>query len=109
MYANERPREHKIAASAGLLSDRIRCVEAMRRVVESWPVSTSQNLSNTGCNRRAWLGQACCCLECGSTDIETCLAWRSLSSIQQDAANALAELVIAEWEDMNTHAQTLFG
>lgn len=85
-----------VAASQALLAGP-ECLTAMRCVLEAWPVATAVNLTNTGLNRRAWVGQAACCFQVGSTAAETKRAWWQLSESQRAAANACADEVIALW------------
>jgi len=86
-----------IGQSRALLSGVLLLGAAMRRVAAEWPVSAGENLGNHGVNRRAWLGQAACCLELGAPAICTKLAWHTLSEKAQNRANAEADSVIQEW------------
>lgn len=79
----------------------------MEKVLQEWPVSCEANLSYTGMNRRAWLGQAACCLAFGHPSFITKRAWHRLDETTQTAANAQADRVISQWED--SIAETLFG
>lgn len=94
-------------SAAALLSDPATLYEAMSAVAREWPYATEHNLSNLEQNRRAWLGQAACCREFGLPDFVTKNAWNALTREAQNAANAVAETVIQEWEMSN--AETLFG
>lgn len=88
----------QIEKSKQVLND---CLPAMQRVVEEWPISSKHNLSNANSNRRSWLGQAACCIEVGSTEFETRMAWKELTKEQQSDANKCADFVIKEWELIN--------
>jgi hypothetical protein len=70
----------------------------MLEVVEKWPISCEQNLSDTGMNRQAWIGHAACCLAIGCPEDVTREAWAQLSQQQQDEANAKADFAIELWE-----------
>jgi len=78
-----------------------------------WPISFEVNLSNLGQNRKAWLGAAACCFKFGVTEINTRLAWNTLTPQVQEQANRTAERVIFEFENSTKnpvyYAQTLFG
>jgi hypothetical protein len=74
------------------------CRAAMERVVSEWPHATEHNLTNTGLNRRAWLGQAACCIMHKTPESLTKIAWGELSEDQQNKANEIAEYVIEQWE-----------
>jgi hypothetical protein len=86
-----------VAACRALLKDSEQCRLAMVRVILEWPVATAVNLTNSGANRRAWLGQAACCLASGGTSSATKRAWWQLNDGQRTAANAIADEVIAQW------------
>jgi hypothetical protein len=89
--------EARSDSAGALLADPPRCLLAMSRVVREWPVAASVNLTNTGLNRRAWVGQSACCLAVGATANETKRAWWQLTDTQRAAANACADEVIALW------------
>lgn len=72
---------------------------AMLRVIQEWPISCEHNLTDTGQNRRAWVGHAACCLETGSPEYLTREAWGHLTQDQMDRANARADQAIRRWYD----------
>jgi hypothetical protein len=87
-----------IAASADLLKSEDGLLSAMSHVAETWRYSAEVNLSNKSMNRRAWLGQAACCFECGANENLVKAAWWSLTEDEMAAANGIADIVIAQWE-----------
>ncbi len=70
----------------------------MLRVLDVWPRSCEHNLTDTGQNRKAWIGHAATCLAIQCPEHITRKAWGFLSREQQDQANAAAENAIKEWE-----------
>lgn len=84
--------------AAGLLSDCVRFREACDQVVDSWPIATAVNLTNKSANRRAWLGQASCCLVERAPETVTREAWKLLTDEQRYEANKVADEVIREYE-----------
>jgi hypothetical protein len=98
MYGTAYGWQQKIPAARELLASPRRLEDAMRAVVDAWPVSAEHQLTNTEQNRRAWLGQAACRLFAHAPAIATRAAWAQLTSVQCDAANACAERVIREWQ-----------
>lgn len=70
----------------------------MRKVLSQWPVSCEHNLSDTGQNRKAWVGHAAACLAINSPEYVTREAWGYLTKEQQDLANNEAEQTIRIWE-----------
>jgi hypothetical protein len=100
--------EDAVQRAVALLSDADATEVAMNAAVSSWPVSAMYRLSATDTNRRAWLGQAACCLSARATQQETCAAWKRLSDLDRARANRCAERIISAWED-DQHGQTLFA
>lgn len=101
-----------IAASRELLSSPDALHDAMMHVAFEWRFSAEVNLSNRSMNRQAWLGQAACCFECGANEDLVKAAWRTLSSDEMEAANGVADMVIAQWENERKvveRGQDLFG
>lgn len=90
--------ETMVVRAARLLSDVDLFREAALKVIHQWPHAAEVNLSNRSRNRQAWLGQAACCFVCGATEDLTKEAWHRLSPAEQDAANMVADYVIAVWE-----------
>lgn len=88
-----------VEAAVSLLSNQDRLLWAMRRVIREWLRSAEMNMSNRSRNRQAWLGQAACCLDCGVPENLTKQAWNELSEEVREKANAIADIVIGEWED----------
>lgn len=90
--------EEYVNSSISLLSNPDFFYKISNNVLNQWPISTKVNLTNTGCNRRAWLGQASCCLLYKSPEICTRIAWSKLSVFQQNNANNVADIVIKIFE-----------
>ena len=71
----------------------------MLKVVDDWPISCEQNLSDSSLNRQAWIGHAACCYanKCPEYIVRT--AWWELTQEQRDRANAKADYAIKRWEE----------
>jgi hypothetical protein len=95
--------------AARLLADAPKFRDVAETMIEAWPVATAQHLTDTGCNRRAWVGQASCAFAFGCTRLATIHGWFTLTAAKQDAANAVADEIIARWVWGWEHAETLFG
>ncbi len=89
---------NKIQRSAYILSNEYDCFNSMERVIVEWPYCSVHNLTNISINRKAWLGQACCCLVADSNHIETIHAWNSLKEKHQVMANYIANQIIHLFE-----------
>lgn len=100
MWGNCKPTEQDVLISLSykLLIDRTKFENACNNVIIEWPFSTEHNLSAKVQNRKAWMGQAACCVSHGSTEYTTRQAWRMLTPDQQNIANGVAEKVIKDWE-----------
>lgn len=88
-------------AAAALMRDTVTFGRVARLVVRDWPVAAAVNLATRAVNRQAWLGHAACCMACRSPEDVTREAWHTLTSVEQDAANSVVDVVIAEWEYAN--------
>jgi hypothetical protein len=72
--------------------------ESMTFVSHNWGRAAEHNLTNSHRNRQAWLGQAACNMTHGAPEYLTKVAWNLLTKQKQDAANAVADDVINDWE-----------
>jgi hypothetical protein len=62
MYLTEAVDESELIEKAKLmLTDNALFACTLQQVFNDWQIAVEVNLSNTNCNRRAWLGQAACC------------------------------------------------
>jgi hypothetical protein len=71
---------------------------AMFRVIEQWPFACEHNLTNNSINRKAWIGQAACCIEHGWPEYLVRKAWWQLTENQRNLADKQALLAIKQWE-----------
>jgi hypothetical protein len=86
------------AAAAAVLGEPDVFYGAAVDMLAAWPKAAEHNLTNLEQNRRAWVGQAACCYLVGVPESATRLAWWLLLLDERDAANAVADRVISEWE-----------
>lgn len=77
----------------------------MRKVIDQWPVSCEHNLTNSGMNKRAWLGHAAVQMAIGCPEYITRMAWGHLTDQQRDEANQQATDNINLW--IGTHEQAI--
>ena len=61
-------------------------------------ISAKVNLTNISCNRRAWLGQACCSYKFNVSETSTRLAWGLITEKQRIESNAIADKWIKIFE-----------
>lgn len=72
----------------------------MMKVVNDWPYSCENALTDYHMNRRAWIGHAACALAIRCPENITRQAWKDLSYEQQYLANKEASRAIRAWENM---------
>jgi hypothetical protein len=70
----------------------------MLKVLDAWPFSCEQNLSDTGINRWAWIGHAAVSLALKIPESVVREAWFSLTNQQREDANKKADQAVQEWE-----------
>lgn len=96
-----------IEKAKSLLSNPSLFYETALKLITSWPIATKINLTNLGCNRRAWLGQAACSYLHNVPEILTRQAWVELNELQRFEANSVAEKIIVLYErkDLELHQE----
>jgi hypothetical protein len=94
-------RKANVQAAAKLMRDSAAFEYSMRRAVDEWPNSCLHNLTSENSNRIAWLGHSGCCLGAGSPEENTRCGWHTLNPSEQDEANRVAALVLADWCEAN--------
>jgi len=72
----------------------------MSRVVNEWPVSCENALTDYYMNRKAWIGHAAVALALNIPEDITRQAWKDLNYEQQYLANKEAIRAISSWENM---------
>jgi len=79
----------------------------MMRVIDEWPVSCENALTDLSSNRRAWVGHAACALAFGCPEDIVRQAWRVLSDEQRALANKQADRAILQWENNYKQSEAL--
>lgn len=70
----------------------------MMQVVNEWPNSCANALTDYALNRKAWIGHAACAMALGCPEDITRHAWSYLSNEQRALANGEAARAIQSWE-----------
>lgn len=70
----------------------------MCRVINEWPISCENALTDLSINRKAWVGHAAVALAIGCPEYITRKAWSKLTDEQRLLANKEAERAIRIWE-----------
>jgi hypothetical protein len=71
----------------------------MFRVIEEWPYSCENALTDRMLNRKAWIGHAACAMAIGCPEDITRKAWGFLTHEQRAMANRQAATAIGKWEE----------
>lgn len=79
----------------------------MIMVVNEWPVSCENALTDYSLNRKAWIGHAAAALAHRLPEHVTRKAWRYLTNEQRFLANKEASRAIRAWENMYFESQKL--
>lgn len=70
----------------------------MMRVINEWPISCENALTDMSINRKAWIGHAAAALAIGCPEDIVREAWGLLTDEQRILANNQAQRAINEWE-----------
>lgn len=73
--------------------------EAMGVVIDKWPNTMLNSLTNPSVNKRAFLGHCAASYQIGCPEHITRLAWRELTEQQRILADKVAQETIDEWRE----------
>lgn len=90
--------EFDINKAIEFTGDHIKYGEAMKIVVEKWPNTMLNSLTNPSINKRAFVGHCAASDAIGCPEHITRLAWRELTEEQRVLADAVAQETIDEWK-----------
>lgn len=99
MWGSVTNKKKYLNAAIKFTGDHKRYGRFMMRVVNEWPFSCENALTDENLNRRAWVGHAACAMALGCPEAITREAWGHLAGYQQDLANAQADNAIKVWEE----------
>jgi hypothetical protein len=92
-------KKEKISQCVAFMSDTDLFEACMMRVVTEWPISCEANLTNSGVNQVAWLGQAAAAIGIECPEDITKESWGYLPDSIKDKANAAAKKHIKQWKE----------
>lgn len=81
----------------------------MVQVVEQWPISCENALTDQNLNQKAWVGHAACALALGCPEDITRKAWGYLTDEQRFLANREAARAITRWVKDYTKNRPVLG
>lgn len=73
----------------------------MNMVVDNWPNSCLNALTDDKLNQKAWIGHAACALAIQCPEYITREAWGYLTNVQREMANIQAKRAIERWNKDN--------
>lgn len=101
-FYDKPPIGHAKASQANKIVTMFMCASLtrtyMKMAIEQWSVSCETNLTNTGMNRVAYIGQAAACLYCGACCFLTMETWSTIPEQFRNQADNIALEIIKEWE-----------
>jgi hypothetical protein len=98
MWGDVQDRDAAIERAKTFTGDHVLYGSYMRRVAREWPISCENSLTDSGCNRKAWIGHAAVALALQIPEDIVRQAWGELTNEQRLLANEEARRTIAEWE-----------
>jgi hypothetical protein len=99
MWGSVSNRSSMLKKAIKFTSDHKKYGRFMLRVVNEWPNSCENALTDYSLNRKAWVGHAACALAIACPEDITREAWGKLSNEQQLLANNQAGFAIQKWEE----------
>lgn len=91
--------DDRLQEAVEFTGDHIRYGEAMKEVVEAWPRTMLNNLTNPSINKRAFLGHCAVCFKLGITESTTREAWKLLTDQQRYDADKVAQEVVNDYRN----------
>lgn len=107
MWGTVEDRPEAVAEAIKFTGDAALYGSFMRRVIQEWPISCENALTDASINRKAWVGHAACALALRIPEDVVREAWGKLSNEQRRLANAQAEYAIAAWEQHHKESAAL--
>jgi len=98
MWGSVGNRKAWLERAIAFTSDHKKYGRFMMRVVDEWPISCENALTDKSINRKAWVGHAAVSLAMECPEDITREAWGHLTDEQQFLANKKASRAIQAWE-----------
>lgn len=97
MYSDVTDKKAWLEKAVRFTGDHVLYGQAMMRVINEWPVSCENALTDSNINQKAWVGHAACALEFNCPEDIVREAWGMLSDEQRILANKQADRAIRQW------------
>jgi hypothetical protein len=89
--------ESRLQEAINFTGDHLKYGKAMKEVIEAWPRTMLNSLTNTSFNKRAFLGHCAVCYKLGIQESITRMAWKQLTDQQRYDADKVAQQTIDKW------------
>ena len=90
-------KDERLQEAIEFTGDHIKYGNAMKEVIEAWPRTMLNSLTNTSINKRAFLGHCAVCYKLGICESTTRAAWKELTDQQRYDADKVAQETINNW------------
>lgn len=90
-------KDERLQEAIEFTGDHIKYGNAMKEVIEAWPRTMLNSLTNTSINKRAFLGHCAVCYKLGICESTTRAAWKELTDQQRYDADKIAQETINNW------------
>lgn len=107
MWSEVKDRKAMLQKAIEFTGDHTKYGKYMMRVVNEWPISCENALTDPLLNKKAWVGHAACALAIGCPEDITRQAWGFLTDEQRFLANKEAARAIREWGMLRAKSSTV--
>lgn len=90
-------KDERLQEAIEFTGDHIKYGNAMKEVIEAWPRTMLNSLTNISINKRAFLGHCAVCYKLGICESTTRAAWKELTDQQRYDADKVAQETINNW------------
>ena len=90
-------KDERLQEAIEFTGDHIKYGNAMKEVIEAWPRTMLNSLTNTSINKRAFLGHCAVCYKLGICESTTRAAWKELTDQQRYDADKVAQETVNNW------------
>jgi hypothetical protein len=97
MWGKSENESEQLKQAIEFTGDCVKYGEAMKEVVKAWPRTMLNSLTNSGINKRAFLGHCAVCYKLNIPEYITRIAWKELTDQQRYDADKVAQKTVEDW------------
>lgn len=94
---NKKEESDYLLKAIGFTGDWVKYGTSMEEVINKWPNTMLNTLTNISANKRAFVGHCAVQLAIDCPEYITRMAWKELTEKQRVEADEIAQLLIDEW------------